>query len=1026
MRRGIIAKKFDVPKNPLELELNIQTLQPTSEQEQSELVSLVDDILKETEKGSTQYKALITYKTGLLTKSLKNTITENYVLGFQQWLLGKGRPVDHDPTKTWWGRQSLADDPEVNAYVELFYSKMMEYKLIIQRLKNRRPVGIYECWIYYKYIVRQETFGLNSFLEDWELLKDQFFTGREKYDNAARDDRLDMPNTVFVPKEMAPYGRAREELAEASWNARRPNGVASYNQGNAPQGRGGGGVGQGGGLNTNPSPPKVGPGDNDNNNPPAGSIFGRPSPNKTFGQGYARPDSIVEPRDNDNNIQVLPFIAKPEPIKEKEKEEQVAGTKENPISISDGSSIDPSIDISDSSIQKLEPTPPLAVRRPRRDTDPDLPKILGANDINKQAAEVQQEIDKHLQLATGSKDKHLQAGQDLLVQIDKLIKENRNFLNDNRKEFSLSERKEIEEDNEALEQGKQLVLANQDKIQKDIDKAKKNMKEARKNIVNGDESSDVVIYSDEAIRRIKELEENINQEVGEKEKNLQEITKLTNQIHELKNKVDSQFNANNASQSQLSAKMQQTEMQAQTIKELHAHSNELDIEIQKLKGERDKLHQQNQQIIAQNKKQLVEIRDKTEAEATKQIEEQAKALVIHNNANAEAVAEMQKELEATRAQISPLQLKLRNLRMENIKLKNVSSEQLKAYEKNLAQAQDSHDLLFKSQLEKAEAEFKVQKETAVNKAIQNVRDALQAQYKGNIEANKKQAAEQLNVVRREANKQNLSLQEALRQKESTIQRSNNQLNTTKRNMTVVTEQNKKLGNAIQSELKTNKILKKQLSDMQKQLDKALNQEGTGGSQLVPVPEVEKKEIIDKTDKQPRPKKLQSPKDSAPKSQDIPETQKVSSEKIPTPEASPKLQKKRGREKEKDEGDVPKSTSNNNNKDADLREEETIHKAMKVKEGAKETEEELSQIREQQEAKVKEQSPQLYEAVLKYQDKFLAQKREGKIKLQEEEYNVLSAPIKSKAILQQKAIRIQNIADRTKEKLDAADIALLNI
>ena len=277
MRRGATIKKFDVPNNPIENEYSLNELVPTDEQSERDLLKIVDTMIDNAEKRDLpELKSLRVYRANLLIKSARKGIKENYVLNFQLWLLGRGREVDHQ--KTWWGRQSLANDNEVSDYVDMFYEKMMEYKVLIKSLTYRLPNGIYECWIYYKYIVRQQDFGFKSFLEDWNILTQDFWRARRNGQNY-RDDRdpKEFPNTSGVPKEMAPYGELRRDYAIQRSNQRvKKSGLNRYLGNHTPirqggrgrtYGRGttGGGVGPGATNET---------GNNNNNNNPTGGVKG--------------------------------------------------------------------------------------------------------------------------------------------------------------------------------------------------------------------------------------------------------------------------------------------------------------------------------------------------------------------------------------------------------------------------------------------------------------------------------------------------------------------------------------------------------------------------------------------------------------------------------------------------------------------------------------------------------------------------------------------------------------------------------
>lgn len=102
--------------------------------------------------------------------ALEDAVQQRFFVDWILWLLGRGN--DDDVENTWWGREPLTDDPEVSAYIDAFYTKRQEAKLQIELLKNRAPVGINECYLYYKYIAKGIELSMDNYLGDWDRFHD--------------------------------------------------------------------------------------------------------------------------------------------------------------------------------------------------------------------------------------------------------------------------------------------------------------------------------------------------------------------------------------------------------------------------------------------------------------------------------------------------------------------------------------------------------------------------------------------------------------------------------------------------------------------------------------------------------------------------------------------------------------------------------------------------------------------------------------------------------------------------------------
>jgi len=207
MRRVAVQKKYtgDV-RNPFELERTLQHIEPTSDQEHADLLKIVEELENSPTLRGEERKALTIWKTNLLADTIKPHVKKKFTRDFWAWLLGRGRP--EDVANTPWKTQPLTDDPEVRAYVDLFVDKNVDYHTALQKLSMRRPIGISECYLYYKYLVRDGKKEGTVF--DVEFLKDWVEFGRQF--DVARAHGQEPWNPETHPHEMAPY---KEEAQKA-------------------------------------------------------------------------------------------------------------------------------------------------------------------------------------------------------------------------------------------------------------------------------------------------------------------------------------------------------------------------------------------------------------------------------------------------------------------------------------------------------------------------------------------------------------------------------------------------------------------------------------------------------------------------------------------------------------------------------------------------------------------------------------------------------------------------------------------
>jgi hypothetical protein len=207
------ATKYRPGLDPLERETQISDIRPLDGDEQKRMFEMVDLMLQRGGLGPEEQKALKIWKTNLLAENLEGHVRGEFLRDFWAWLLGRGKEEDHK--KCWWYRQSLADDPQVAAYIDVFIRKMHSFKVKLELLSRRRPIGINQCYLFFKYIVRGESKGENSkFLKDWDIFLDEFEVARSDFDQEHVDKKL-FPH----PHETAPYNEG--DGAEAAVNPRR-------------------------------------------------------------------------------------------------------------------------------------------------------------------------------------------------------------------------------------------------------------------------------------------------------------------------------------------------------------------------------------------------------------------------------------------------------------------------------------------------------------------------------------------------------------------------------------------------------------------------------------------------------------------------------------------------------------------------------------------------------------------------------------------------------------------------------------
>lgn len=208
-------KKFGPGKNPLEKELSLKIIEPSSSDELDESLKVIQHMI-DTSDNRDQQVALHHWKAQLKTQQVKGIVHKQFLSDFQAWLIGRGQDRDHQ--KTPWGRQSLAQDPQISSYLDSFVVKRQDFLLDIEKLKLRVPVGINDAYKYFKFIVRGEPI---NFLEDFKYFEDEFWDAR-KAGQYYRD-----PDEFPYPHETAPYGGQRWKQAKIKKDAKKAKHVIS-------------------------------------------------------------------------------------------------------------------------------------------------------------------------------------------------------------------------------------------------------------------------------------------------------------------------------------------------------------------------------------------------------------------------------------------------------------------------------------------------------------------------------------------------------------------------------------------------------------------------------------------------------------------------------------------------------------------------------------------------------------------------------------------------------------------------------
>lgn len=195
--------KFKPPKDPFEIEGEIDVIQPLGQKAVERMLGIANDMIASGRLSPGEINAIEVYKVQLLTEGFPDAVKHEFQRDFSRWLLGRGREEDHKRTP--WYRAPLTDDDEVSLYIDRFVAKRQDFLIKLKLLSMRRPVGIKQTYLYWKYLVRGTEANDSSFLDDWKLLENDFMT--------ARGAGQDWKDPEKGSHEIAPYGAVRGQMA---------------------------------------------------------------------------------------------------------------------------------------------------------------------------------------------------------------------------------------------------------------------------------------------------------------------------------------------------------------------------------------------------------------------------------------------------------------------------------------------------------------------------------------------------------------------------------------------------------------------------------------------------------------------------------------------------------------------------------------------------------------------------------------------------------------------------------------------
>lgn len=203
-------RKYLPGLDALEKESSITDIVPLQKTETDRMMTIVNKLLSSGTLKDAEKQAFYFWKANLVIDNAKGAVHQEFMRDFWAWLLGRGTEADHK--KSPWYRQSLCNDSEVSAYVDAFVTKRHEFKIKLQLLSMRHPVGINQHYLYFKYVVRGQAPDSDHFLDDWQLFLNEFGDAREKGQKERNRDEIgEVYQGENAFHEMAPYGGTRKE-----------------------------------------------------------------------------------------------------------------------------------------------------------------------------------------------------------------------------------------------------------------------------------------------------------------------------------------------------------------------------------------------------------------------------------------------------------------------------------------------------------------------------------------------------------------------------------------------------------------------------------------------------------------------------------------------------------------------------------------------------------------------------------------------------------------------------------------------
>ena len=182
-------EKFKKPQSEFDTEKMLKAIQPRDVVKRKQIKEYLK--LKVDEFNTQGKKSLAAaYQKWIAqfdVESLETQINSDFTVDFQKWLLGVGKPEDHQRTP--WGKQRV-HDKECNAYLSVFLDARFEFTNKLQEMLYKAKGlggldGIEEYYMFFKYIVRGG-WDDEKLFADW--LSEWRSWAKLKPDNAGRGD----------------------------------------------------------------------------------------------------------------------------------------------------------------------------------------------------------------------------------------------------------------------------------------------------------------------------------------------------------------------------------------------------------------------------------------------------------------------------------------------------------------------------------------------------------------------------------------------------------------------------------------------------------------------------------------------------------------------------------------------------------------------------------------------------------------------------------------------------------------------